>query len=134
MVADRVDIGWPSLLLAVALVLVVLALFLWLVRRGLASEADLGGVAGEIATLKQRVSDLETTAERLPTRDELHHLSLITGQLAGRIEMIGARSDERHEEFHLSLAALERKIDGMLQELRTPLHLIMQAFLEDSRS
>lgn len=128
---DRLLVTWPSLALAVALVL--LPVFLWIVRRGLASQRDLFSVGTEVAQLKQRVTELEATAEHLPTRDELHHLSLITGQLAGRIEMIGARSDERHEEFHLSLAALERKIDGMLVELRTPLHMIMQAFLGDGR-
>ena len=128
---ERFDMGWPSLILAAALVL--LPLFLGLVRRGLASERDLNGVGAEVAQLKQRVTELEATAERLPTRDELHHLSLITGQLAGRIELIGARSDERHEEFHQSLAALERKIDGMLLELRTPLHLIMQAHFGEGR-
>ena len=129
---DRFLIDWPSLVATAAILLI--PLFLWLVRRGLASERDLSSVGSEVAQLRQRVNELEAMAERLPTRDELHHLSLITGQLAGRIEMIGARSDERHEEFHLSLAALERKIDGMLVELRTPLHMIMQAFLGENRS
>ena len=102
----------------------------WAIRKGLASQQDLQAVTADIDRLRAELATLQAMTARLPSRDELHQLSLIAGQLAGRIEVTGARSDERHEEFHKSMELLERKLDAAVVQIQAPLTLILQALVE----
>ena len=125
MIPDIPDFGafdsWSELLWLV--VVVGIPAVAWAIRRGLASHQD-------VEELRLRLAKLEEQGKKAPDREELHQLALIIGQLAGRIEIVSVRSDERHQELHAALAALERKADALMTEVRTPLQLILQAHLK----
>ena len=104
-------------------VVVVVPAVAWVIRRGLYSRAE-----GE--ALRQRVVALEASQRGLATHDEMHELSAIVGNLAGRIELIGARSDDRHQEFHTAVGALERKLDQAVVQILTPLQVLIETGLE----
>lgn len=115
MIPDIPDLG-PYSVYIWLLVVVGIPAIGWAVRSGLASRRELN-------ELRLRIAQLETRVQQVPDRHELDRLALITGQLAGRIELIAVRDDERH-------VALSSKIDAVMLEIRGPLHLILQTHLE----
>lgn len=114
---------WP--LIAFAVTVIVLPGLRWALRKGLVSQEDLKKARqearDELDAMKERVATLEKAVERMPTRDEMHQLSLMMGQMSGRLDVMAAQIEEHHGEYHDALETLKTPVNMILQ------HLLQQA-------